>query len=60
MCSLACRTGVGGHARRRHSKTLVEQAGAAHRLSGGEGGRRHIQPCEQVPGLLLLGVAQPE
>ena len=40
--------------------TLVEHAGETRRLSCGEGGRRHIQPCERVPGLPLLSVAQPE
>ena len=39
---------------------LVEHAGEARGLSCGEGGRRHIQPCERVPGLSLLGVVQPE
>ena len=57
---MACRAGVGEHVRRRRGGTLVEHAEEARRLSCGEGVRRHVQPCEQVPGLPLLGVAQPE
>ena len=60
MCPVLCRAGVGRHARRRRGGTLVEHAEEARRLSCGEGGRRHVQLCEQVPGLPLLGVAQPE
>ena len=46
---MACRAGVGVHARRRRGRTLVEHAEEARRMSCGEGGRRHVQPCEQVP-----------
>ena len=60
MSPVAWRAGVGGKARRRRGGTLVEHAGEARGLSSREGGRRHVQPCERVPGLPLLGVAQLE
>ena len=52
--------GVGEYARRRRGGILVEHTGEVCRLSCGEGGQRHVQPCERVPGLPLLGVVQPE
>ena len=41
-------------------RDLLEHAGKARGLSCREGGRRHIQPCEQVPRLSLLSIAQTE
>ena len=57
---MACHIRVGGRAQRKHGGTFVEHAWEARRLSCGEGDLHHVQPCERVPRLPLLGVAQPE